>query len=161
MAETIENTSVRKNASVMISYSRKDLAFVRTLFESLLAQGFAKEEIWVDWEGIPLTADWMAEITEGIQSANAFIFVISPDSLSSEVCAKEIAIAVEGNKRFIPILHRDPAKGTVLHSKISSHNWVFMRDEQELAKNLPPLVEALNTDLDWLAQHTRGGIWAG
>jgi WD40 repeat protein len=155
MVETTENTPVRKNASVMISYSRKDLAFVRTLFEGLLAQGFAKEDIWVDWEGIPLTADWMAEITEGIQSANAFIFVISPDSLSSEVCAKEIAIAVEGNKRFIPILHRDPVKGTALPAKISSHNWVFMRDEQELEKNVPPLVEALNTDLDWLAQHTR------
>ena len=39
--------------------------------------------------------------------------------------------------------------------KISSHNWVFMRDEQELEKTLPALVEAINTDLDWLAQHTR------
>ena len=155
MAETTENTSVRKNASVMISYSRKDLAFVRTLFEGLLAQGFAKEDIWVDWEGIPLTADWMAEITEGIQSANAFIFVISPDSVASEVCAKELAIAAESNKRFVPILYREPGKGAALHAKISSHNWVFMRDEQELEKNVPPLVEALNTDLDWLAQHTR------
>ncbi|MCI0555292.1 MAG: toll/interleukin-1 receptor domain-containing protein, partial [Anaerolineae bacterium] len=153
--ETAENTTVRKNASVMISYSRKDLTFVRKLFEGLLAQGFAKEDIWVDWEGIPLTADWMAEITEGIQSANAFIFVISPDSIASEVCAKEIEIAVESNKRFIPILYREPGKGAALHAKISSHNWVFMRDEQELEKNLPPLVEALNTDLDWLAQHTR------
>lgn len=159
MVETTESTavqkSVQKNVSVMISYSRKDLAFVRKLFERLLAQGFTKEDIWVDWEGIPLTADWMAEITEGIQSANAFIFVISPDSIASEVCAKELAIAVESNKRFVPILYREPGKGAVLHSKISSHNWVFMRDEQELEKNVPPLVEALNTDLDWLAQHTR------
>ena len=153
--ETTENTSVRKNASVMISYSRKDVVFVRQLFEGLLAQGFVKEDIWVDWEGIPLTADWMAEITKGIQSTNAFIFVISPDSLASEVCAKEITIAVESNKRFIPILYREPAKGTTLHAKISSHNWVYMRDELEQEKNLPLLVKALNTDLDWLAQHTR------
>jgi len=155
MTEQTTNTDVRKNASLMISYSRKDVVFVHQLFEGLLAQGFAKEDIWVDWEGIPLTADWMAEITKGIQSANAFIFVISPDSLASEVCAKEIAIAVESNKRFIPILYREPAKGAALHAKISSHNWVYMRDEQELGKNLPLLVEALNTDLDWLAQHTR------
>ena len=155
MVETTQDTQVRKNASVMISYSRKDVVFVRQLFEGLLAQGFAKEDIWVDWEGIPLTADWMAEITKGIQSKNAFIFVISPDSLASEVCAKEIEIAVESNKRFIPILYREPAKGTTLHAKISSHNWVYMRDDQELEKNLPLLVKALNTDLDWLAQHTR------
>ena len=155
MVETTDSNTVQKNASVMISYSRKDVAFVRKLWEGLLAQGFAKEDIWVDWEGIPLTADWMAEITEGIQSANAFIFVISPDSVASEVCAKELAIAADSNKRFIPILHRDPGKGAALHPKISSHNWVFMRDEQEMEKNLPPLVQALNTDLDWLAQHTR------
>ena len=155
MVETTQDTPVRNNASVMISYSRKDVVFVRQLFEGLLGQGFVKEDIWVDWEGIPLTADWMAEITKGIQSTNAFIFVISPDSLASEVCAKEIAIAVESNKRFIPILYREPAKGTTLHAKISSHNWVYMRDEPELEKNLPLLVEALNTDLDWLAQHTR------
>ena len=155
MVETTHDTQVRKNASVMISYSRKDVVFVRQLFEGLLAHGFAKEDIWVDWEGIPLTADWMAEITKGIQSTNAFVFVISPDSLASEVCAKEIAIAVESNKRFIPILYREPAKGTTLHAKISSHNWVYMRDEPELEKNLPLLVKALNTDLDWLAQHTR------
>ncbi|HXQ37070.1 MAG TPA: hypothetical protein VN843_23875, partial [Anaerolineales bacterium] len=61
MVETKENTTVQKNASVMISYSRKDVTFVRKLFEGLLAQGFTKEDIWVDWEGIPLTADWMAE----------------------------------------------------------------------------------------------------
>ena len=66
MVETMQDTRVRKNASVMISYSRKDVVFVRQLFEGLLAQGFAKEDIWVDWEGIPLTADWMVEITKGI-----------------------------------------------------------------------------------------------
>jgi hypothetical protein len=72
MVETVESTPVRKNASVMISYSRKDLAFVRKLFEGLLARGFAKEEIWVDWEGIPLTADWMAEITRAYNPPTPF-----------------------------------------------------------------------------------------
>ena len=69
--------------------------------------------------------------------------------------AAELAIAAESNKRFVPILYREPGKSAALHAKISSHNWVFMRDEQEVEKNLPPLVQALNTDLDWLAQHTR------
>ena len=41
----MQDTQVRKNASVMISYSRKDVVFVRQLFEGLLAQGFAKEDI--------------------------------------------------------------------------------------------------------------------
>ena len=155
MPDTPESSAPRKTASLMISYSRKDKVFVKQLYDSLLARGFAPEDIWVDWEGIPLSADWMAEITKGIQSSNAFIFVISPDSVASEVCAKELEIAANSNKRFIPILYREPGKDSNLHPKISSHNWVFIRDEQELEKMLPALVDAINTDLDWLAQHTR------
>ncbi len=153
--EAQDSSTPRKTASLMISYSRKDRVFVKQLYDSLVGQGFLPEDIWVDWEGIPLSADWMVEITKGIQSANAFIFVISPDSAASDVCKKEIEIAAESNKRFIPILHREPGKETKIHEKISSHNWVFIRDEQELEKTLPALVEAINTDLDWLAQHTR------
>ena len=81
--------------------------------------------------------------------------MVSPNSVASEVCKKEIEVAAESNKRFIPVLYRELAKGADLHPKISSHNWVFIRDEQELEKTLPALVEAINTDLDWLAQHTR------
>ena len=155
MPDAQERSAPSKTASLMISYSRKDKVFVKQLYDSLVARGFAPEDIWVDWEGIPLSADWMAEITKGIQSSNAFIFVISPDSVASDVCAKELEIAANSNKRFIPILYREPEKGSNLHPKISSHNWVFIRDEQELEKMLPALVEAINMDLDWLAQHTR------
>ena len=93
MAESEETKGVKKTASLMISYSRKDKVFVKQLYDSLLAQGFSPDDIWVDWEGIPLSADWMAEIAKGIQSSNAFIFVISPDSVASEVCAEELEIA--------------------------------------------------------------------
>ncbi|HSG43643.1 MAG TPA: TIR domain-containing protein [Anaerolineales bacterium] len=155
MADETENTNVSKTASLMISYSRKDKVFVKQLYDKLITQGFSPDDIWVDWEGIPLSADWMAEITKGIQASNVFIFVISPDSVASEVCRKEIEIAVESNKRFIPILHREPGKDVALHEKISSHNWVFIRDDKELEGMLPALVDAINTDLTWIAQHTR------
>ncbi|HSM72525.1 MAG TPA: toll/interleukin-1 receptor domain-containing protein, partial [Anaerolineales bacterium] len=158
MAEAEENKVESNNntASLMISYSRKDKEFVRQLYDGLVERGFppGKDSIWVDWEGIPLSADWMAEITKGIQSANAFIFVISPDSVASEVCKREIEIAVAANKRFIPILYREPGKDAKLHEKISSHNWIFIHNEEELEKNLPALVDAINTDLDWLDRHT-------
>lgn len=155
MTENEENTTARRNARLMISYSRKDKVFVKQLYDSLVARGFAPDDIWVDWEGIALSADWMAEITKGIRESDAFIFVISPDSVASEVCKREIELAVESNKRFIPILYREPGKEGKLHEKISSHNWVFIRDEAELEKTMPALVAAINTDLDWIARHTR------
>ncbi|MDP6599762.1 MAG: toll/interleukin-1 receptor domain-containing protein, partial [Candidatus Poribacteria bacterium] len=37
-------------------------------------------EPWADWQDIPPTADWLAEIYRGIEAADSFLFIISPDS---------------------------------------------------------------------------------
>lgn len=56
------NQTTRKTASLMISYPRKDKAFVKQFYDGLMAQGFSPDDIWVDGEGFPLIADWMAEV---------------------------------------------------------------------------------------------------
>src|SRR6267143_6078515 len=86
---------------VFISYSRKDKEFVRGLDEALKKRG---REAWVDWEDIRPTEEWMQAIYGAIEGADTFIFVLSPDSVSSAVCGKEIAHAVTQNKRMIPIV---------------------------------------------------------
>jgi hypothetical protein len=52
-------------------------------------------DFWVDWEGIPPTVDWMKEIEKGIEEADAFLAVVSPDWISSKVCIDELNIAVK------------------------------------------------------------------
>ena len=142
----------KRATKVFVSYSRRNKPFVEKLHASLVGEGF---QTWVDWEGIPLTADWWAEIETAIEGADGFVFVISPDSLASEVCAKELNAAIEHNKRLIPILHVEPEKGQEIPDQISSHNWVFMKDESGLKEMLPKLVESINTDLEWVKAHTR------
>ena len=72
---------------VFISYSRKDKAFVQVLNQALEESQY---DTWVDWEDIPLTADWWEEIKSGIEAADTFLFVISPGSITSKVCGQEI-----------------------------------------------------------------------
>ncbi|MCL4267354.1 MAG: TIR domain-containing protein [Anaerolineae bacterium] len=141
-----------KKVSIFISYSRKDKPFVQKLHNHLVNAGL---ETWVDWQGIPLTADWWQEIKQGIENADAFAFVVSPDSLKSKVCSDEIQTAVDNNKRLIPILHRDPEKGDPIHPKVSAHNWIYMRDDAELDAHMPDMVQVIHTDLDWVKAHTR------
>ena len=50
---------------VFISYSRRNKDFVKTLYDHLTEK---QREAWVDWEDIPLTADWMQEIRENFQA---------------------------------------------------------------------------------------------
>ncbi len=71
-----EQDGQNATSSCFISYSRKDKDFVRKLNDSLDANGV---DAWVDWEGIPLSSDWMDEITRAIDGGDAFLFVISPE----------------------------------------------------------------------------------
>jgi len=138
-----------------VSYSRKDKAFTRKLVSGLQQSG---KSIWIDWENIPLTADWMKEIEAGIEAADNFIFIITPDSVKSEVCLREIQYADKHNKRFVPILHKeleDTEQNRNLHPSISSHNWIFFRDEDPFEEAERSLISILETDLDYVKAHTR------
>jgi WD40 repeat protein len=153
--DTTENIAPRKTASLMISYSHNDREFVEKLYNCFLAQGFTPDDIWIDKEGIEVTTEWMEEITKGIRNADVFVFVISPDSVRSKVCKEEIEIAAAANKRFAPIMYREIEKGVKIHEKITAHQWITIQNDEDLEKQMPVLVKGINTDLDWLAQHTR------
>ena len=136
-------------SDVFISYSRRDIDFVRHLFDQLQAHD---REPWADWQDIPPTADWLAEIYRGIEAANTFLFIISPDSVASEVCTLEIEHAVKHNKRLIPVVW---AETDEVHPAISTHNWIYLRPEDDFAASFALLIEALDTDLSYVREHTR------
>jgi WD40 repeat protein len=138
-------------ADVFISYAREDVKFVRRLHEALADRD---RQTWVDWEKIPKGAEWLAEIYAGIDSAEAFLFVISPDSVTSSVCGNELQHAVERNKRLFPIVWRE-AEGESVDNTLAKLNWIFFRDSDNFDASLGDLLTALDTDLDWVRVHTR------
>ncbi len=89
---------------IFISYSRKDLDFAQKIVDALAANDL---DTWIDWKSIPKGEDWEQEIYRGIEEADAFLFLISPDSVVSEMCNKEIAHAVKNGKRILPIFIRE------------------------------------------------------
>lgn len=137
---------------VFISYSRKDKDFVQVLHQALVE---SKYDAWIDWQDIPLTADWWAEIEAGIEAADAFVFVISPDSVLSRVCNREIDHAVDNHKRLVPIVRRQGFTRDQLHVALSKHNWLYFRAEDEFQTAFAALVNALDLDLDHVREHTR------
>ena len=105
-------------SDVFISYSRRDIDFVRHLFDQLITRD---RDAW---------ADWSAEIYRGIEAADSFLFVISPDSVTSEICTLEIEHAVKHNKRLVPVVWKE-AEDHQVHSAMTAHNWVFLRAEDD------------------------------
>jgi tetratricopeptide (TPR) repeat protein len=142
---------VPRPQEVFISYSRKDKEFVRRLDEELKHRD---REAWVDWEGIPPGDTWEKTIYGAIEASHTFIFVLTPDSIASEVCGKEIAHAAANNKRLVPIVHRDVAADRVPKS-LGELNWIFCRASDDFEKATDTLIRALDTDLKWVRAHTR------
>lgn len=136
---------------IFISYSRKDSQIARKLIESFESIDL---DVWVDWEDIPPAVGWLDQIFQGIEQADAFVFLVSPDSVASEVCNVELAHAHKNAKRIIPIVVRDvePKKTA---PAIRELNWIFMRETDDFAAGLEKVKVAINLDMDWLQEHRR------
>ena len=114
-------------ADVFISYSRKDEAFVRRLHEGLAE---INRDVWVDWQSIPPTAEWMKEIFTSIEAADNFLFVVSPDACASHMCQEEVAYAEANHKRLIPIVCR-PVKHGDLPPALARIQWIPFPDSTQ------------------------------
>lgn len=158
MAEPLTKTSTESAAAgaakLFLSYSRKDLEFADRLSKALLARN---QDVWVDLEGIRPSEDWMTAIHGAIEGADAFIFVVSPDSVDpASVCAREIEHALAHNKRMIPIVCRVVDTRVVqVPEPVGKLNWIRSVDPNEFDIAIDKLIAAIQTDLEWAKQHTR------
>ena len=144
-------------SDIFISYSRKDESFMRKLYGRLTEHN---QDTWVDWEGIPPSAEFMKEIFSAIELADTFVFVISPDSVNSDVCNKEVQHALDNNKRIVPVLYREVDYKTLPVEKpvkrmMDKVNWLRFCEADDFEAGIQKLFEIINTDLDYVRLHTR------
>ena len=150
------SSSDRGKLRVFISYSRDDLKFADQLDMALVAYGF---ECLIDREGISGGEDWKRRLGNLISEADTIVFVLSPSSARSEICDWEVEEAARLNKRILPVNCR-PIEGLSPPPRLRELNYIFFYEEPKLpgsgfGNGLASLVAALNTDFDWLREHTR------
>ena len=134
-----------------ISYSRKDIKFVERLSNELEHRD---RKAWVDLGQIPPGDKWENTIYKAIEGTNAFIFVLTPDSVTSKVAEKELAHAVANNKRVVPVVYRD-VKADLVPKSLAELNWIFCRENDDFQKAIDTVISALDTDIEWVRAHTR------
>ncbi|MCP3872191.1 MAG: toll/interleukin-1 receptor domain-containing protein, partial [Desulfobacteraceae bacterium] len=146
------------DTEVFISYSRKDSDFARYLNTQLQEIG---KTTWFDQESISTGVNFEKEIYKGIDGSDNFVFVVSPDSVGSEYCEREVKYASERNKRFISVLHRE-TEPTMMPEALRVINWIDFKDTA-FDKSFPELIQAIELDRDHAHQHTvlqqRAGDW--
>ena len=87
---------------IFISYSRKDLTFVKKLANDLRQVGF---EVWYDLSGLEAGKNWGREIQAALHNSQVLIVVISPNSLESRWVEREYLFAEKLNLKIIPLLY--------------------------------------------------------
>jgi WD40 repeat protein len=158
-------------SDVFLSYSRKDTHFVQEIFESLSAR---KREAWIDLHGIEYSAKWWEEICGGIDGADNFVLFVSPNSLESLFCHREIQHALKHNKRIIPFLFQridqqamflawknDPdicKYEQLAHENwesIQAIQWIDFTQIKDVNRAVDALLATVDTDPERVKLHTR------
>jgi WD40 repeat protein len=135
---------------VFVSYSRRDSEFVRRLTASVEARG---KSLWLDTEGIADGQVFPEALRQAIEASDSFVFVITPESVTSPYCTQEIDHAHSMGKRILPVL-RQSVPDADLHPEIRDRNWVPFDTDADFDASVERLVAALDRDLEHAQSHT-------
>jgi WD40 repeat protein len=141
----------QRTAQFFISYAREDKTFAVKLRRSLAARG---RVAWLDLKNIAALTLWRKEIAAAIDAADVFVFILSPDSVVSAACRKELRVAIEAKKRLAPLVWRETDDKKV-PLELRAPNWLFVRGGESIDALVERLIEAADRDPDWIRDHTR------
>jgi hypothetical protein len=86
---------------VFISYSRKDIEYVRILAKDLESSGL---KAWYDISDLEIGKRRAMEIQVAIQASQYFIVIISPNSIVSKWVEREFLYAENRKLKIIPLI---------------------------------------------------------
>ena len=87
--------------TIFVSYSSKDRPFALGLVKELQNLG---ADVWIDQLGIGLGENWDNAIEEALEKSETFMLILSPTSVESPNVQDEVSIAINTQKKMVPIL---------------------------------------------------------
>jgi len=111
-------------AKVFVSYSRRDLPFVRDLVRDLQRREL---ETWFDLSSLTGGDPWPDKIERAIREASHFIVVLSPYSMESPDVAHELALAIRHQRPIVPVLLQDMRP----REELRGLHWIDFRTDYE------------------------------
>lgn len=142
---------------IFISYARVDKGICTKITQTIDIY-----DIWFD-QRLYVGEDWWEEILRRLEWCDSFIYLLSPDSVSSEYCRREYNLARKLGKHILPILidgntvipkdlgrfqYLDLSKGMGIDAVKMLFNALYMVD-QKIQKNKPqaPISEITQSDI--------------
>ena len=121
-------TTDRGKLRVFLSYSRDDLQFADQLDAALGACGF---DCTLDRHSVSGGEEWKRRLGSLISEADTVVFVLSPGSARSEMCAWEVEEAGRLGKRILPVICRPLLEATP-PPRLRELNFIFFHAESKV-----------------------------
>ncbi|MEO0984134.1 MAG: TIR domain-containing protein [Cyanobacteria bacterium J06639_14] len=137
---------------VFIAYGDEDVEFAHKLNNALQAQG---KSTWFDQESVDSGQDYRQGLHNGIEQADNFVFIISPDAVTSKVCVESLNYAQSLSKRLIPVLLRAVESATLPIAIAPLKCIDFQRHRDDFYEHYSELVRTLDSDRDHVRGHTK------
>lgn len=118
---------------IFVSYAREDKPYCIRIIETLRAH-----EVWYD-QRLYAGQDFWKEILRRLDWCEVFIYLLSPDSVTSLFCRRELEIARRLKRQIIPVLIR---KDTVLPDKLRDWQYVDL-SEKLTVENVTQLLNSI------------------
>ncbi len=118
---------------IFVSYARVDKPFCVRIIETLHAH-----DVWYD-QRLYAGQDWWKEILRRLDWCEVFVYLLSPDSVASLYCRRELEIALRLKRDIIPVLINGD---TVLPENMKEWQYVDLRDSLTV-ENVSQLLNAI------------------
>jgi hypothetical protein len=147
----------RKNAfnrmtDIFICYDVHDKESRNSVVQSLSRHA---KTTWIHDRDIQTGATFGRVIQVGIENADNFFFFISPLSITSEYCQKELAHALKYNKRIVPLLIAPTPEPDILKS-LRELQYVDFTDntyQADYDSDIDDILNILHQDQEYYEQH--------
>ena len=118
---------------LFVSYARVDKPYCVRIIETLHAH-----DVWYD-QRLYAGQDWWKEILRRLDWCEVFVYLLSPDSVASLYCRRELEIALRLKRDIIPVLINGD---TVLPENMKEWQYVDLRDSLTV-ENVSQLLNAI------------------
>lgn len=151
IAESLKNAQDGMT-EVFICHAEEDRAALDQIYETLARAGLT---VWTSWHDIQMGKDFQAAIYRGIETADNFIYLLSPEAVRSPWCQREVDYALGLNKRIIPVLFK-PLDVQSIPPEIGNLQFVDLTDNRQAAdyrEDEKALLNALSQDAAYYKAH--------
>lgn len=132
-----------ERANIFLCFAPEDRDFARDLDEALRKR---RRVSGLNWHGPSPGGDAAPEALKRIEGADTFVFVVSPSSVASEVCRRQLEQAARLRKVIVPVVRAEVAP-ELLPPPLASLPAIDYRPEADFLQAFEQVIRAVNTNL--------------